>query len=47
MSHSPIDPTVHTAALAGLEAAINGALQWDPGSRQKLTEGMERKLRPE
>jgi len=36
VSHSPIDPTLHTAALAGLEMAINGALRWDPGSRQKL-----------
>jgi len=38
VSQSPIDPTLHTAALAGLEVAINGALQWDPGSRQKLAE---------
>ena len=33
-----ISPTLHTAAIAGLEAAINAALRLDPGSRQRLAE---------
>ncbi len=31
-----IDPTLSTAALAGLEATINKALQYDPGTRAAL-----------
>jgi ubiquinone biosynthesis protein UbiJ len=31
-----ISPTLHTAAIAGLETAINAALQLDPGSQQRL-----------
>ncbi|MCR8922427.1 SCP2 sterol-binding domain-containing protein [Dasania sp. GY-MA-18] len=31
-----ISPTLHTAGLAGLEAAINKALSLDPASQQKL-----------
>lgn len=31
-----INPTVHTAALAALEAALNRALELAPGSRQEL-----------
>ena len=33
---SIINPTVHTAAIAALEAAANRALQLDPHSRRKL-----------
>jgi ubiquinone biosynthesis protein UbiJ len=33
-----ISPTLHTAAIAGLEAAINAALKLDPGSQLKLAQ---------
>jgi ubiquinone biosynthesis protein UbiJ len=32
----PISPTLHTAAVAALEAAVNRALQLDPSSQLKL-----------
>ncbi len=31
-----ISPTLHTAAIAGLEQVINTALAWDPASQQRL-----------
>ena len=33
-----LSPTLHTAAIAGLESLINSALKLDPGSQQKLAQ---------
>ena len=35
---SLISPTLHTAAIAGLELAVNQALKLDPSTRQKLSQ---------
>lgn len=31
-----LDPTLHTALCAAMEAAVNGPLRYDPGSRRRL-----------